>query len=74
MHRQGVTDRVDGCPICKGSVTFPRRKRRINVRDGVWFELCDLCYEGISAFVQKKAKKTPGKKPQHPATRRRRKP
>ena len=52
MHRQGETEYFDGCPICKESAMLHERKR-INVREGVWFELCPKCYSGIRNFMVK---------------------
>lgn len=62
MHRQGHTDFYDDCPICLSQ--FPvEKKRRIDVRDGVWFELCSTCYEGIQDFMRRPSPATP----RHPA-------
>lgn len=64
MHRQNRTDFFDGCPICLGPVT-PLTKERINVRDGVRFELCRDCYDGIRAFMRRTLETPPT--PRHPA-------
>ncbi|MBU8871346.1 MAG: hypothetical protein KOO60_10830 [Gemmatimonadales bacterium] len=44
MHRQGETDTFEACPICKERSS---KKRRIDVRAGVWFECCPRCFSGI---------------------------
>ena len=49
MHRQGKTDLFDTCPICEGASD---KKRRIDVRDGVWFECCPACFNGIRTAMQ----------------------
>jgi len=68
MHRQGETELFEDCPICKGRVQNPKKKR-IDVRPGVWFECCPACYNGIRTFMDNRKHRGPDR---HPALRRRR--
>ena len=49
MHRQGVTEEFDSCPICKDRV---KECRQVDVREGVWFTCCPACFTGMRLFFQ----------------------
>lgn len=47
VHRQGETEHFDACPICKEKSD---KRKRVDVRDGVWFTCCPACHSGMRAF------------------------